>query len=179
MKKVLVVVDMLNDFTTGTLESENVRNIIPAVKSLVDEYRENDGNIIWLCDNHDKDDEEFERFPKHAVAGTWGALIIDEMEMFKAKHEYIIPKKRFSGFYNTKLDHVIGMIKPDLFEFVGCMASICIMDTVGGATNRDMKTRVISDAIADFDDEGHKNSMSRMKNIYGSEIITSGERKSL
>ena len=46
-----------------------------------------------------------------------------------------------------------------------------MMDTVGGLRNRDIKTRVLRDGVADFDHEAHEFSLKRMKNIYGAEVI--------
>lgn len=183
MKKILIVIDMLNDFchADGVLAKDGNGNvyaekIIPVVKEVIDENRDNDGHTIYPIDNHPEDDKEFEKFLPHAVRGTWGGLIIDEIKMFEEPHGYVIPKTRYSGFYNSKLEYTLDMLKPELVEVVGVYTSICVMDTVGGLSNRDYRVRVISDGVADFDPEMHEMALKRMANIYGAEVMTLAER---
>lgn len=180
MKKVLIVVDMLNDFCTegGALYFSQAENIKKNVKSLIDEYRENNDPIIYLNDNHDEDDKEFERFDPHAFDEP-GGLMIPELEFWKEGRGYVIPKKRYSGFYNTKLDETLKILKPELVEVVGVCTSICVMDTVGGLANRDYRVRVITDAVADFDSDMHDMAITRMSFLYGAETWTLNERKEL
>ena len=45
MSKVLIVVDMQNDFVTGSLGSKEAREIVPNVKSLHGIHTE---KIIWI-----------------------------------------------------------------------------------------------------------------------------------
>lgn len=184
MKKTLIVVDMLNDFChpNGVLAKSPITDelyakpIVPYIKKLVDEFRENNDDIIWLCDSHDKNDKEFDRFPSHAVRETWGAEIIDELNPKKAvldadRIEYMVEKTRYSGFYNTDLEYVIDSINPDETIVVGVCTSICVMDTIGGLSNRDYSVTVIKDGVADFDPDAHKSSLKRMENLYGAKIV--------
>ena len=86
-KKLLIVVDMLNDFCNpkGALATSPITGevyaapIIDTVKAVIDRFRKSGDSIIYLADAHKEDDKEFARFPKHAVKGTWGSLIIDEL----------------------------------------------------------------------------------------------------
>ena len=83
----------------------------------------------------------------------------------------MIPKKRYSGFYGTDLEHVLKSADVDEVEVVGVCTSICVMDTVGGLANRDYKTTVPVKGVADFDPEMHQFSLKRMEKIYGADII--------
>lgn len=179
--KALIVVDMLNDFChpDGVLAKSIItgelyaKPIIAAIKELVDQHYElNDGEVIWLGDAHAKNDVEFDRFPPHAVAGTWGADVIDEL---KPHYGPVISKQRYSGFYGTSLDFTLKRlnINPDnsVVTVVGVCTDICVMDTVGGLANRDYKVVVPKHAVASFDPEGHESALKRMASIYGADII--------
>ncbi|MBW2140937.1 MAG: cysteine hydrolase, partial [Deltaproteobacteria bacterium] len=75
-RKALLVIDMLNDFLepSGALYcGDESRKIIPAVKDLLEKYRQSDAAIIFLMDSHKPDDKEFEMFAPHCVTGTPGA----------------------------------------------------------------------------------------------------------
>ena len=124
---------------------------------------------MYIQDNHDEDDKEFERFPAHCVAGTWGGEIISQLS--PEPGERVIPKKRFSGFYGTDLEHILESAGVEDVEVVGVCTSICVMDTVGGLANRDYRVTVPSSEVADFDPEFHEFSLKRMRQIYGAAIL--------
>ena len=176
MKKILIVVDMLNDFLKpdGKLNcGPTAEAIIPAVKAKVQEYVDNGDLILFLADAHDELDLEFERFPKHCVVNTEGAMIIDELAELVVdydSHEFI-EKTRYSGFYDTELDDALKFDPAELVEVVGVCTSICVMDTVGGLANRDYKINVYKDMVADFDPEMHEMALKRMVALYGVNLI--------
>jgi len=178
MSDVLIVVDMINDFVhpEGSMYIGNL-DIVKNVKKVVDGFRFDNYNngrnfIIWVCDNHDENDKEFNRFPKHAVEGTWGAKI--HSELYGPQYvstEFLIKKKRFSGFYNTGLSDALAWIKPRIVEVAGVCTSTSVMDTVGGLANRDYNIFVSRNAIDDIDKEAHKYALNRMKKLYGSTLL--------
>ena len=53
--KVLVVVDMQNDFVTGVLGTESAQAIVPAVKAKIEEYRNAGNVVIFTRDTHGED----------------------------------------------------------------------------------------------------------------------------
>jgi nicotinamidase-related amidase len=176
MTKILIVVDMLNDFLKpdGKLYcGPTAEAIIPAVVKKVDEYMKNGDDIIFLADAHAKDDLEFEKFPEHCVAGTPGSFVIDELgeSLEDYDNSYLVEKTRYSGFYKTDLDGILNYKAPDLVEVVGICTSICVMDTVGGLANRDIKVNVYKDMVADFDPEMHEMALKRMETLYGVNMI--------
>ncbi len=179
MKKLLIVVDMLNDFCheDGVLAKSILtgevyaKPIISAVRHKVLTYRDANDPIIWLCDAHAKDDKEFDRFPPHAIRNTWGAQIIDLMDLGEnSPIELIIPKTRYSGFYGTDLEYQLMRIAPDECTVVGVCTSICVMDTVGGLANRDQNIIVPANCVADFDPQAHESALGRMEGLYGAKI---------
>jgi nicotinamidase/pyrazinamidase len=173
MKKALVVVDMLNDFVKegGALYFPESQDIIPHIKKKIEEYRLNRLPIIWLCDRHSSNDKEFDRFPAHCISGSEGAQIIDELKPLRHDDETVIYKKRYSGWYDTSLSDHIADGKIRAIEVVGVCTSICVMDTVGGAANRDMDITVPKNCVADFDAEMHEMALTRMENLYGAKIV--------
>ena len=176
---VLLVIDMLKDFIDedGKLFcGPSSRAIIPNVKARVDAYRKANKPIMWLCDSHDKNDKEFERFPEHAVEGTEGAEIISELDPDPEVYgeEYVINKTRYSGFYGTLLETLLLGIKdtvPKVIEVCGVCSSICVMDTVGDLANRDYSIKIYKNCIADFDQFAHESAIRRMESLYGATII--------
>lgn len=170
-KKAFIIVDMLNDFIDkkGALYcGDTVEPIIPFIQNRLEAFRKPGNLVIYLQDSHDKNDKEFERFPPHCVAGTWGNEIIQELAPMP--EDKMIPKKRFSGFYGTELENILETAGIDEVEVVGVCTSICVMDTVGGLANRDYNITVPVRGVADFDQEFHEFALKRMKRLYGADV---------
>lgn len=188
-KRALIIVDMLNDFINenGALYcGPQAQEIVKHIQERLMEYRHAQRPIIYLADAHSKHDIEFERFPEHCVAGTWGAQIINELKStakenipppkINGANESIIRKTRYSGFYGTSLDIVLNPhfhLAPRVseIEVCGVCTSICVMDTVGGLANRDYSTVVRRNCVADFDQEMHEMALKRMGSLYGTTIV--------
>ena len=171
-KKALIIVDMLNDFVheKGALYcGDAARSIIPFIQERLEVFRNRGDLIIFLQDSHDEEDKEFEKFPKHSIAGTRGSEIIPELS--PQAGEKVIPKKRYSGFYGTDLENILDSAGVDEVEVVGVCTSICVMDTVGGLANRDYKISVPFKGVADFDPEFHEFALKRMKQLYGASVL--------
>ncbi|MBU0988478.1 MAG: cysteine hydrolase [Proteobacteria bacterium] len=170
-KKALIIVDMLNDFVdkNGVLYcGDTVLPIIPFIKERLRAFRDQGDVVIYLQDSHDSDDKEFERFPRHSIAGTWGSEVIPELVPLPG--EAVIPKKRFSGFFGTGLENLLASAGVAQVEVVGVCTSISVMDTVGGLANRDYKATVPVQGVADFNPEFHQFSLNRMREIYGADV---------
>ncbi|MCX7823561.1 MAG: cysteine hydrolase [Syntrophobacterales bacterium] len=172
MKRLLIVVDMLNDFLhpKGVLYcGEEARNIIEPTAKLIRWFRSNGFPVIYIQDAHDPEDKEFERFPPHAIKGTWGSAVIDELK--PEPGDPVIPKTRFSAFFNTNLDEVLRAYDPAEVWVVGVCTSICVMDTVADLRNRDYVVVVPTMCVADFDPEMHSFALKRMEKTYGVKIL--------
>jgi nicotinamidase/pyrazinamidase len=173
MGKALVVIDMLNDFVDerGALFcGEESTHIVPYIKELIEKYRKDGGTIIYACDAHSRDDEEFKRFPPHCVKGTWGAEIVRDLR--PEAHDHLIYKTRYSAFYGTDLEDILKTHDVDEVGVVGVCTSICVMDTVGGLSNRDYRVKVFSRGIADIDKKAGRFAIQRMKRLYGADIVS-------
>jgi nicotinamidase/pyrazinamidase len=170
-RRALIVSDMLNDFADekGTLYFESARDIIPFVKGRIEAYRQTGDLVIYLQDSHAEDDKEFEKFPKHAVDGTWGHEVLPALA--PQRGDVMIPKKRYSGFFETDLADVLKKHHIQDVELVGVCTSICIMDTVGELANRDYNVTLSRAGVADFDPEFHEHALKRMEKIYGANIL--------
>ena len=171
-ERALIIIDMLNDFIdrTGALYcGETAEAIIPVIQAELARARQQGELVVYLQDSHDADDVEFDKFPPHCIAGSWGSRIIAELAPVAG--EIVLPKKRYSGFFGTDLDTVLVRSGAKEIMVVGVCTSICVMDTAGGLANRDYKVVVPVGGVADFDQEMHRMALKRMKDIYGA-ILT-------
>lgn len=155
-KTAIIVVDMQNDFAhpNGKLYVPSTRNIIDPIRKLLDKAREKGVRIFYTQDWHRKDDIEFEIWGEHAVAGTWGAEIIEELA--PKEEDFLIKKLRYDAFFGTPLDHILRIFKIESLIVVGTVANICVLHTAGSAALLGYKIIVPIDgisALTDFDFE--------------------------
>ncbi|MFC1549113.1 cysteine hydrolase family protein [Candidatus Omnitrophota bacterium] len=169
--KVLLVIDMLKDFMEegGALFcGEESRKIIPFVKDKIIEHRRSGGKVIYVCDAHAADDKEFKMFSDHAIKGTEGANIIEDIK--PGNSDIVMEKTTVKPFYGTELKTALKEIAPDEIGVVGVCTSICIMEVVSDLRVRGYKTVVYEEGVADFDSEAHDHALKRMADVYGAEI---------
>lgn len=171
MPNAVLVVDMVRGFCEegGNLYTgESAREIIPVVQELIERERELGSKIIFLCDNHAPDDLEFEMFPEHCVRGTTETEIIPELAGF---HGDVIPKQRYSGFFNTDLDDRLRELAPEKVIVCGVCTNVCVMHTVADARNRDYRVEVPADAVATYSEEAHRFALDHIEKVLGAKVV--------
>lgn len=170
-KVAFLVIDMLNDFVLegAVLEIPATREIIPILKKRIEEARKKKIPIIYICDSHVEDDKEFEIWPPHAIKGTKGAKIVEELS--PEPEDYLVEKTTYSGFYNTELEDLLKRLNIEELIITGTVTNICVMYTVAGAIFRGYKVKVLKDCVAAVNENDHQFALRQMKNILKAEII--------
>ena len=171
MKKVLIVVDMINDFVTGKFGSDRARNIVPNVASLIKKARTLGFPVIFLRDAHNATDMELGIWGEHAMKGSIGSEIIQELK--PEKSDIVIEKKWYSAFVDTELPDLLKKLNADTLIFTGVSTDICVQNNVAPAYFSGYGTIVPIDCTASIDEESYEFSLKYMKNIFGTEITTS------
>lgn len=92
MVKLLIVVDMQNDFVLGSLGSKDAQKIIPSVENAVNYYMEQEnGCVLYTLDTHQENylnTKEGKDLPvKHCIENTWGHKLIDELDLIDQKYD--------------------------------------------------------------------------------------------
>ncbi len=172
MGDVLIVVDMLRGFLEQGRPldcGETGRDIIPFVRDRVAAYHGARKPVLFLADNHAPDDSEFQRFPPHCVEGTEEAEVIPELAQW-ALPDRVVPKTRYSGFFQTDLEERIRKIGPSLVEVVGVCTNICVLYTVEELRNRDIETVVPVRGVASVDQAAHEFALGQMEAVLGAKV---------
>lgn len=170
-KKALIVIDMLNDFVLegAPLEVPSSRKIISAIKRRIEEARSGAIPVVYVCDRHDIDDEEFKVWPRHAVKGTEGAEVIDEIAPLPG--DIVIEKTRYSGFYNTDLEDLLRRYGIKTITIVGILTNICVLFTAADAVMRGFDVEVPRDSVAAATQQDNDFALDQMEKVLGVRII--------
>lgn len=173
-KYAVIVIDMLNDFVTGPIASPRVDHIIPDIKKLCEAARKAGVPVIYANDSHTPViDKEFKVWGPHAVEGTKGAEIIDELK--PAEGDYIVPKKCYSAFFQTTLELILRELGADTVIITGWQADCCCRHTSADAFFRGFDIVVPRETTDTTTEEGYVGGLEYMKTIYGAKIINMDE----
>ncbi len=131
--KVLVVVDMQNDFITGSLGTKEAQAIVPNVKKKIDEAVKNGDMIIFTRDTHYEDyleTKEGKKLPvEHCIKDTDGWQILAEL-MPPSDYDNVYVLDKFT-FGSTELPVSMlcsGLVKNnDEIELIGLCTDICVV----------------------------------------------------
>ena len=172
MSNIVLVVDMLKGFLEPghNLYHADSRRIIPHALQLVEQEKAAGSEILFLADNHDPDDLEFQVFPVHCVIGTEETDVIPELADYVTAAN-LVPKKRYSGFFNTDLADRLALLAPEKLLVCGVATNVCVMHTVSDARNRDYAVEVYSDCVSGPDAEAHRWALSHCQRVLGAKVI--------
>lgn len=132
MSKVLVVVDMQNDFVSGSLGTKEAQEIVkPVVKKIKD--RQAEGYKIFVTlDTHEVDylnTQEGKNLPvEHCIRGSWGWQLEENvLEAVKDSKQY-----EKVTFGSKELIQELAQMQPEEIEFIGLCTDICVVSNVLG-----------------------------------------------
>lgn len=126
MKNCLIIIDMQNDFITGSLGSKEAEAIVPRIKERIEKAIENDEDIYFTKDTHYDDyleTKEGNYLPiKHCIEGTPGHDICDDLKPFIKNATEVFIKNTF-GFK----DFPKYLANYDKITLVGLCTDICVV----------------------------------------------------
>lgn len=171
----VLVVDMLNDFLTpgGKMVLEGSGILIPPMRELLEKAREASIPIIYVNDSHRpglKEDREFKKRAEHCIEGTWGAQVIDELK--PEKDDFVVLKRRFSGFYETDLDLTLKDLGVETLMVMGVVTNICVRSTIHDAFFRGYRVIVPKDCVMATGEREQESSLYDIETHFG-DVATS------
>ena len=159
MAKILVVVDMQNDFIDGALGTPEALQIVPYVKEVIEHF---DGTVLFTRDTHFEnylETNEGKNLPiKHCMMGTHGWKIADGLEVSCCRY---INKPTFGWTGWQSFAFEVG----DEIEIVGLCTDICVVSNalILKAMFPEAKITVDASCCAGVTPETHKAALQTMK----------------
>ncbi len=157
MKKILIIVDMQNDFieNKGALYVKDADKLINATNDFIKQLStDNYDSILITKDTHDETEyptsPESKLFPKHCLAGTWGhELAIDINKVSKNIPIYTLEKDVFNMW--EKENKINNFTNKTFFKTIkeahvfGVASDYCVKDAIIGLLNHGIKVKWIID----------------------------------
>ncbi|MCA9918043.1 MAG: cysteine hydrolase [Anaerolineales bacterium] len=129
----ILVVDMLNDFFKegGEMVLAGGDVLYEPIERLTQAARQLKMPVFWLNQWLSPDDALFKKRVVHCLKGSWGAKIVDDLTV--ADEDIIVPKRRYSGFFQTDLDLHLRERQIQQVVVTGVVTNICVRSTVNDA----------------------------------------------
>lgn len=169
--KILVVVDMQNDFISGSLGTPEAKAIVPNVKKKIEEAVSNGDMIYYTRDTHFEDyldTKEGEKLPvEHCAYKSEGWCIPDELMVPKTYENARIHDK--FTFCAEALPAIMDQnqytASCDEIELVGLCTDICVISNalLLKATVPETPICVNASCCAGVTPQSHKNALEAMK----------------
>lgn len=165
--KILVVIDMQNDFVTGALGTKEAEAIVPRVVKRIEEAEESGEEIIFTRDTHGDDysvTREGRRLPvSHCIKGSSGWMIVPELGK-SANGHLIVDKPTFGSEALPDLIRNICGGAPEELELIGLCTDICVISNtmVLKAAFPEAEISVRASCCAGVTPESHRTALDAM-----------------
>ena len=162
MKKILIVVDMQNDFIDGALGTAEAVAIVPYVKAKIESF---DGEVLFTRDTHAEnymDTQEGRNLPvPHCIKGTAGWEIRAELDALRKTEA--IDKLTFGS--RDLVDVLSREGEIESITFVGLCTDICVISNamVVKAFYPEIPLIVDAKGCAGVTPESHARALEAMK----------------
>lgn len=165
MKKLLVVVDMQNDFINGALGTSEAVAIVPNVVKKINEW---DGDVVFTMDTHYenyKETNEGKHLPvPHCINNTDGWDINEDVNVALKNNSCYTPYLK-GTFGSPRLANDISGMNYDYVELIGLCTDICVVSNalLIKAHCPEIDIAVDASCCAGVTPESHKAALITMK----------------
>ena len=162
--KLLIVIDMQNDFIDCSLGTKEAVAIVPNVAKKIAKARAADQTVIFTRDTHQSNylqTQEGKNLPVlHCVQGSYGWQISSKLEVGESR---IFDKPSFGSM--ALADYVATLGNLEEIELVGLCTGICVISNafILKAKLPEVKITVDASCCACVTPESHKTALSAMK----------------
>ena len=162
--KLLIVIDMQNDFIDGALGTKEAVSIVPSVAKKIADARAAGETVFFTRDTHQKnylETQEGQNLPVlHCVEASDGWQISSKLKVGESR---IFNKPSFGSM--DLADYVAGLNNLEEIELVGLCTGICVISNafILKAKLPEVKITVDASCCACVTPESHKTALSAMK----------------
>ena len=162
--RLLVVVDMQNDFIDAALGTKEAVAIVPAVISKIKSFRDSGGTVVFTRDTHHENylqTQEGKNLPVvHCVEGTDGWQISSKIDVADSR---IFDKPTFGSL--SLADYAATLEGLEEIELVGLCTGICVISNALLLKARlpEVRITVDSSCCACVTPESHQTALNAMR----------------
>ena len=176
MSAVFFDIDSQLDFLypAGALYVPGAERIVPAIACLNRFAAAHGIPVVSTTDAHTEDDPEFQIWPHHCVAGTWGqrkseSTLLDRRVVIPNRpcdiaidgaRQIIVEKQTVDVFTAPNLARVVERLAAERFVVYGVVTEICVQFAVLGLLKTGKPVAIVTDAIETLKAEDSERALS-------------------
>jgi biuret amidohydrolase len=180
-RPVLVVVDtQLDDY--GTTDAipvmEGYRKVVENGIRLVNAARKSGVPVIFLLERHSRTHVDFGR----ELDGSEDIHCLEDdpltqlvPELTPLRDEYLVPKRRYSGFFGTDLEILLRGLGANTLILFGALTDVCVHYTFVDAHQFDYFVRVAIDAVIGSTQSAHEAALAAMQYLQRDSLCTTDD----
>lgn len=142
MKTCYLIVDVQNDFVSGSLGFDGAQGVVDRISAYL---KGKEGNFVFTKDTHFQDylcTQEGQNLPvEHCIRGTHGWEIVDELKPFLSQS--VVFEK--SSFGSPDLLDYFRQHKYDRVEIMGLVSNICVISSCVLVKSGDPEVKIVVD----------------------------------
>jgi nicotinamidase-related amidase len=169
---------MQNDFVEedGAIPCQDAVRIVSRIKELSVRARRAGIPIIYTMEVHRPQKVDFGREldgdePLHCVEGSRGAEIVEELS--PKESDYVIVKRRYSGFFGTDLAILLRGLAVDTLYITGVATDVCVYLTAMDAHQFDYKVRIPMDCVSGTSQAAHEAALAAVERLQKGAVTDS------
>lgn len=155
IKRALIVVDVQNDFISGSLAVEGGAEVVPILNQHIAEFNQAGDLVFYSMDSHPQKHCSFKEnggsWPPHCVMGTEGQRLHPDLiapidKTLIVSKGFDKRKDAYSAFDGTSLESMLTMHRVSELWIGGLATDYCVKATVLDALRLHFETVLLEDA---------------------------------
>jgi len=177
----LLVIDSQCEFVTtgetaGAIATDDPSEALATVTGLIQAAHDVDMPVIFTQEVHRKQHVDFGRELDgdegvHCIEGTRGAGFRPETQ--PRDGDFIVPKRRYSGFFATDLDLLLRGLGVDALLICGFVADVCVHCTAVDAHQYDYHVFVAQDGTTGTSPEAGRAALAAIEYLQRGSVVSS------
>jgi nicotinamidase-related amidase len=172
----VLVIDVLVSTDTDTVYTPDPaeERVVANSARVVDAARAAGMPVVFCCDAHIRGvDKEIDLWGEHGMAGECEPS--PALKAGSGERDFIIYKRRYSGFFGTNLDLLLRELGVKTLVAVGEDTNICVLHTLADAYYLGYESIVAEDATRTFLCGTQEGGIEHFKKCFGSTIASTDE----
>jgi nicotinamidase-related amidase len=178
----LLVIDIQRDWAlpaarTGINRMDGYEDVVGRAERLVASARTTGVPVVFFQEAHRRSGVDFGREldgeeGPHCLEGESGTELWPTL--VPRPSEYLIVKRRYSGFFGTELSILLQGLHADTLVLIGALTDVCVHYTFVDAHQHDYRVRVVEDCVIGSSRARHFAALDAMEYLQSGARCTTG-----
>ena len=165
----VLIIDMINDFdfSEGDMLLNHTKDIIPNIKKLKNDAKENHYPIIYINDHYQTWETDYKKIVQACLTSKYKDII---EQGIPGEGDYFLMKPQMSGFFRTPLRSLLEELRIEHLILAGIAGNICILFTANDAHMRGYTLHIPANCVASTTHQHNQEALLLMQKVFDANI---------